>query len=129
MLDTATVLISDPDPLTVLSLARQGRSMGLAVLTDVCCDVVSLAARFHPATIVLELNQTVDGRDLIARLRQDPATREARILVFSSNSDPYIEQTCRELGASEFILKPSRSRGVMMRAAELAGVRTAYAAA
>jgi two-component system, OmpR family, response regulator AdeR len=122
MWNPATILISDPDPLTLSSLARQGRSMGLSVMTDICCEVVTLAERYRPSIIVLELKQKTDGRDLIAQLRRNPACRGAKIVVFSAVLDPFTKQSCMELGVSDYILKPARSQAVISRAAELAGI-------
>ncbi len=120
-LSETTVLISDPDPLTLSSLARHGRSLGLSVVTDICCDVLALAERYRPDTVVLEIRQKVDGRDLLSALRKNPATRNTKVIVFSSVVDPFMEATCLELGASAYILKPERSQSVMTRAAQLAG--------
>jgi two-component system response regulator AdeR len=120
MASPTTILISDPDPLTLTSLARHGRSMGLSVLTDICCDVVSLAERYRPSTIVLELKQRVNGCDLVSQLRRNPVSRNARIVVFSAVLDPVTRQTCMALGADDYIIKPARSETVIARAAELA---------
>jgi two-component system response regulator AdeR len=119
MASPTTILISDPDPLTLSSLARHGRSMGLSVLTDICCDVVSLAERYRPSTILLELNQRVNGCDLVSQLRRNPVSRDAKIVVFSAEMDPSARQTCMALGAVDYILKPARSETVMARVAEL----------
>jgi two-component system, OmpR family, response regulator AdeR len=119
MTSPATILISDPDPLTLSSLARHGRSMGLSVLTDICCDVVSLAERYRPSTIVLEVKQRVNGCDLVSQLRRNPVSRDVRIVVFSAEVDPAMRQTCMALGADDYILKPARSETVMARVAEL----------
>ena len=122
MLTPVTLLISDPDPLTLSSLARQARSLGLLVVTDICCEVVSLADRYQPDTVVLELDQKIDGRDLLSALRHNPRTRDAKVIVFSSVADPHAKKTCMELGASAYISKAERSQTVIARVAELAGL-------
>jgi len=107
---TPTVLIADDEPLFVSSLARQVRKAGLSFITDTTSELVlELARTRQPDLIVLDVHQHIDGRDLLSRLKKDPATRHIKVMMLTSHDDQYLRSTCIELGAHEFELKPADS--------------------
>ena len=104
---TPLVLISDDEPLLVSALAREGRRSGLTCITDTTSEhVLELARQHHPAVIILDINQRRDGRDLLAQLKQDPATRDSKVIILSAVEDQYMRHLCFELGADDYEVKP-----------------------
>lgn len=102
-----TILIADDEPLFVSALARAVRSQGFSYVTDTSAQHVLELARAHrPALIILDVNQNIDGRDLLARLKRDPDTRELSVLMVSGCDDPFTRSVCLELGAADFFYKP-----------------------
>ena len=114
------VLIADDEPLVVSALVREARRHGLVPVTDTTSQHVQELARQHqPAVIILDIQQHEDGRDLLARLKQDPLTRGARVVILSGLEDQYIRHVCFELGAEAYEVKPVDST-FMSRVARLA---------
>jgi two-component system, OmpR family, response regulator AdeR len=104
---TPTVLIADDEPLFVSSLAWQFRRAGLSSISDTTSEMVlELARTQKPDLIILDINQHIDGRDLLSTLKKDPATRDIKVVVLTSADDEYLRDTCLELGAHAFELKP-----------------------
>lgn len=104
---TPLVLISDDEPLLVAALAREGRRSGLTCLTDTTADnVLELARQHHPAVIILDIYQRRDGRDLLAQLKQDPETRDSKVVILSAVEDQHMRHQCFELGADAYEVKP-----------------------
>ena len=68
------ILVSDDDPSLVSALSRQATLAGMWVLPDLTSQADVLARQFRPDLVILDLNQKVNGCELLARLRQDPAT-------------------------------------------------------
>jgi two-component system, OmpR family, response regulator AdeR len=101
------VLISDDEPLMVSALAREARRYGLHFISDTSSEHVhELARRHRPEVIILDINQPVDGRDLLSRLKKDPATRDCRVIVLSATEDQFTRTLCLELGADDYQTKP-----------------------
>jgi len=104
---TPTILIADDEPLFVSSLARLVRKAGLSFIADTTSELVlELARTRRPEVIVLDIHQHIDGRDLLSRLKKDPATRDIKVLVLTAIEDEYLRATCLELGADDVELKP-----------------------
>ncbi len=107
MSTSPVVLISDDEPLVVSALAREGKRSGLTCITDTTSERVLELARLHrPAVIILDINQHQDGRDLLARLKQDPETRDCRVIILTGVEDQYTRHVCFELGADDYEVKP-----------------------
>ncbi|MBF5042378.1 MULTISPECIES: response regulator [Myxococcaceae] len=116
------VLISDDEPLIVSSFARNARMFGLDVVSDTTSERVVELARLHkPKVIVLDIHQRVDGRDLLARLKQDPETRDSHVIVLTGVEDQFTRHVCFDLGAVDYEVKPFDST-FLMKVARLAGV-------
>jgi CheY-like chemotaxis protein len=115
-----TVLIADDEPLFVSSLARQIRREGLSFITDTTSEhVLELARTWHPELIVMDIHQRIDGRDLLSKLKKDPATRDIKVIVLSAEDNEYLRATCLELGAYDYEVKPY-DRTVIQKIARLA---------
>jgi two-component system response regulator AdeR len=114
------ILIADDEPLVVSALVREARHFGLVPVADTTSQQVQELARQHqPAVIILDLQQHEDGRDLLARLKQDPQTRDAKVVILSGVEDQYVRHVCFELGAAAYETKPVDST-FMSRVARLA---------
>jgi CheY-like chemotaxis protein len=100
------VLISDDEPLLVAALSREAKRVGLQAVPDTSSDVVSLAKELKPDVIVLDIHQRIDGRDLLARLKKDPETRDLKVVILSANEDQFMRHLCLELGAEDYEVKP-----------------------
>jgi two-component system response regulator AdeR len=101
------ILISDDEPLLVSALAREGRRSGLTCITDTTADnVLELARKHHPAVIILDIYQRRDGRDLLTQLKQDPETRDSKVIILSAVEDQHMRHQCFELGADAYEVKP-----------------------
>jgi CheY-like chemotaxis protein len=101
------VLICDDEPQIVSVLGRQARRLGLDFIGDTSAEnVCELARKHRPAVIILDVMQNVDGRDILAALKKDPATRDLRVIMLSAIEDQYTRQVCLELGADDYALKP-----------------------
>lgn len=100
------VLISDDEPLLIAALSREAKRVGLQAIADTTSDVVALARELKPAVIVLDIHQRIDGRDLLARLKNDPETRDLKVVILSANEDQFMRHVCLELGAADFEVKP-----------------------
>lgn len=116
------VLISDDEPLVVSALAREARRSGLTSVADTTSQhVLDLARQYRPAVIILDIHQRMDGRDLLARLKQDPETRECKVIILSGVEDQFTRHVCFELGAEAYEVKPF-DHTFMTRVARMAGV-------
>jgi CheY-like chemotaxis protein len=101
------ILICDDEPQIVSVLGRQAKRMGLKFIGDTDAHHVCDLAREHqPAVIILDIMQNIDGRDILAALKKDPATRNLKVIMLSAIEDQYTRQVCLELGADDYALKP-----------------------
>lgn len=65
-------------------------------------------ASADPDLILLDLNlPRVSGKEVLARVRSDPRTREIPVIVFTSSRDDRDLQECLRLGANGYIVKPT----------------------
>jgi CheY-like chemotaxis protein len=104
-----TVLVIDDEPTALELTARVLRREGFEV---VCADGgrvgLERARQLRPAAIVLDiLMPEVDGWDVLARLKEDPETREIPVVLSSVLE---AEKPGIALGAADFIAKPVDSR-------------------
>ena len=88
------------------ALSRGARRAGMEPVTDTTSDVVTLARQHHPDVILLDVHQGIDGRDLLARLKRDPETRDVKVIILSGIEDQFMRLTCLELGAEDYAVKP-----------------------
>jgi CheY-like chemotaxis protein len=101
------VLICDDEPQIVSILGRQAKRLGLQFIGDTSAEHVCELARQHrPAVIILDIMQNIDGRDILAALKKDPATRDLKVIMLTAIEDQYTRQVCIELGADDYALKP-----------------------
>jgi DNA-binding response OmpR family regulator len=116
------VLIADDEPRIAFAIAREASRVGLFPMTDVSSkNVLELAKKHHPAVIILDVMQRIDGRDLLAQLKSDPETKDIKVVMLSAIEDQFTRHLCLGLGADDYAVKPFDST-FMIRVARLAGV-------
>ena len=102
-----TVLLADDDPYVVSALSRLFKKEGLSFISDTSSEnVMTLARRFNPEVIILDVHQAVGGCDLLGMLKSDPATRDITVIMFSGEEDQQTRHDCFELGAEDYVMKP-----------------------
>jgi two-component system alkaline phosphatase synthesis response regulator PhoP len=73
-------------------------------------DGAKALERIHaekPDAISLDLQMpNLDGRDVMSRLKRDPATRDIPVVVVTSMDDEFTRELCLGLGADDFVDKP-----------------------
>jgi DNA-binding response OmpR family regulator len=104
------VIEDDPSSVALLTLHLQGAGFEVAVARD-GAEGLELAGRILPAGIVLDLLlPKVDGWDVLARAKADPALREIPIVVVSM-----MDERGRgfALGATDYLLKPIDAQALL----------------
>jgi signal transduction histidine kinase/CheY-like chemotaxis protein len=103
--DMETVLVVEDDAHSVelLSVYLEGAGYKIAVARD-GAEGLELARRLRPRAVVLDiLLPRVDGWDLLARLKADPATADSPVVVVSMLDE---RGKGLALGAVEYLVKP-----------------------
>jgi CheY-like chemotaxis protein len=68
---------------------------------------LELAARHQPDLILLDLHlPDVTGKEVLHRLRADPATRDIPVVILSADATPGQVKRMRAEGAADYITKP-----------------------
>lgn len=61
----------------------------------------------RPSAILLDLNLPgIDGRDVLARVKQDANLKEIPVIVFTTSSNPQDVELCYQKGANGYLVKP-----------------------
>jgi len=116
------ILIADDDPKIAGALARQARRLGMEPITDLTSENVFQFAKTHrPAVIILDVMQRIDGRDLLAQLKNDPETKQIKVIMLSAIEDQYVRHLCFTLGADDYTVKPIDGT-FMTKVARMAGL-------
>ena len=67
-----------------------------------------------PDVIFLDLNMPViSGQQFLMELKNDPGLQSIPVIIFSTSSRPSTIQEMKELGATDFIIKPSGFRDLV----------------
>jgi CheY-like chemotaxis protein len=71
-------------------------------------ETLELLARApRPSLILLDLNLAgLDGRQVLERLKADASLRAIPVIILSTSDNPKDVQSCYQLGASAYLLKP-----------------------
>jgi CheY-like chemotaxis protein len=69
-------------------------------------DGFERACRFEPDVVVADLSHADISLDLTRRLRSDPRTRDARIIVLTSYALDGIKDKAEAAGCDRFLVKP-----------------------
>lgn len=73
-----------------------------------------------PGVILLDLNLPgLDGRDVLAMLKNDPNTKRLPVVVMTSSSDQMDIDRCYDAGANSYVVKPVNLDGFLAAIARL----------
>jgi CheY-like chemotaxis protein len=101
------VLLVDDDELTSRATRRLLEHVGYtAVCLSNGADALHVLRdlRFH--LVILDwMMPGMDGLQVLRRLREDPVTRDIRVMIYSAAADPRMEREAAELGAVDCVLK------------------------
>lgn len=102
------ILVVEDDSQTLRALTRQLSRAGFRVRSaNTALECVRLARRHRPSAISLDVRlPDMDGTELAARLRQDPATWTIPIVFVTGKADAYFKEICQSVGARFFLRKP-----------------------
>jgi CheY-like chemotaxis protein/anti-sigma regulatory factor (Ser/Thr protein kinase) len=102
-METVLVVEDDPNSAELLTVYLEGAGYRVVVARD-GVDGLELARRLRPRAVVLDiLLPRVDGWDLLARLKADPATADSPVVVVSMLDE---RGKGLALGAVEYLVKP-----------------------
>jgi len=77
-----------------------------------CCDALDVMrdGTIKPDYIFLDLNMPqMSGRECLSELKKSIALSHIPVIIFSTSSDPQDKKDTLEMGAVDFITKPSRT--------------------
>jgi CheY-like chemotaxis protein len=67
-----------------------------------------------PSVILLDLNMPVmDGREVLLEMAHKKPGNGIPVVVFTTSADPRDMQSCRELGAADYVVKPNTYGGLL----------------
>ena len=110
-MDAKLILLVDDDAAIrdVFSL-KLGQEGYRVIIAENGLECVNLAKEKHPDLILLDLKMPVmDGAQALAKLREDPATRDIKVIFLTSYGDPSVpgidEKFAKEAGAMGYMKK------------------------
>ncbi len=108
--DKIRVLVADDNKL-LLAITRDAlEAAGFEVFTVISgLDVYQEVINHKPHLILLDIMMPeIDGIEICKTLKQNPATRNILIVIYSAKRDMDLMDLCYEAGAESFILKSDR---------------------
>jgi putative two-component system response regulator len=124
----STILIVDDDLLALALLEHllTGLSDCRAVCFKTGEEALAWCADEVPDLVITDHQMPgITGLDLIARLRQEPRTREVPIMMISAAEDREVRYQALELGANDFLGKPIDAPEVKVRTRNMLTLRRA----
>jgi two-component system phosphate regulon response regulator PhoB len=111
------ILVIDDDASLQAAFERHARKEGF--LVDKAFDGetgLAMAAVEKPDVILLDvLMPRMDGRDVLKRLKEDPATQGIHVVVYSARAEHSDRMVGLALGADEYVDKPIDVRLLLRR--------------
>ena len=101
------VLLVDDDELTSKAMSRLLQRVGY---TAVCMssgkEALHVLKDLRFDLVILDwMMPEMDGLQVLRRLRDDPVTRDLRVMMYSAAADPEMEEEASRLGAIDCVLK------------------------
>jgi DNA-binding response OmpR family regulator len=115
------ILVVDDDVHVQAVVKRVAEAAGFEVLQAFDGPPgLALAAAEKLELIVLDINMpTMDGRDVLKRLKGNPSTTDVPVLVYSGRDSQYDRVVALQLGAADYIDKPFEPSALMRKIGRL----------
>jgi CheY-like chemotaxis protein len=106
------VLVCDDEPYIVESVSYVVRKAGYDVLTAEDGDTaLAVARQERPDLVFLDIMMPgIQGDEVCRRIKADPATRHAHVVILTARGQEEDERRAMALGADEFMTKPFSPR-------------------
>jgi len=106
------ILISDDSQFFLISLGLLLKRLGFRVIpAQKGEEVLKIARKYEPHLILLDANmKPMDGISVFSGLKEDDRTSHIPVIFLSSVSDEQVIRTCRDMGCSDYLLKPLKAR-------------------
>lgn len=106
-MDTKRILLIEDDGFLASIYARTFENAGYGVsLATNGEDGLRLAEKDAPDLVLLDLVlPTIDGFDVLERLKREPATRRIPVLILSNLGQAEDVERCMALGAAGYVIK------------------------
>ena len=103
-----TVLVADDNPMIQKVLRRAFEEGGYQVISALDgAAAIEMARIFLPNLIILDRQMpTMDGRDVLVRLKGDPTLSHLPVVFFTGSNDQTDRVEGLKLGAEEYFEKP-----------------------
>ena len=121
---TSKILIAEDEPNIVLSLEflLKGAGYEVAVARDGAA-AIKLAASLHPDLVVLDVMlPLLDGFEVCRRIRDNPATKDTRILMLTARGRESEMEKGVAAGANAYMTKPFATKELIETVAGLIGM-------
>ena len=117
------VLVCDDEPYIVESVSYVVRKAGYEVITaEDGVDALDAGKRERPDLVFLDIMMPrMSGYEVCRRLKEDPATRGAYIVMLTARGQEEDERKALEMGADEFMTKPFSPRKMRAKLEEILG--------
>jgi two-component system alkaline phosphatase synthesis response regulator PhoP len=101
------VLLVDDDEGTSRAISRLLERVGYtAVWLDNGADALHVLKDLRFDLVILDwMMPEMDGLQVLRRLRDDPSTRDLRVMMYSAAVDPMMQREASRLGAVDCVLK------------------------
>lgn len=116
----------NPSNIRLVNRIMQRRPHVHLVTTQFGSQAVELAKELRPDVILLDVNlPDISGREVLARLRSEPETRDMRIVMLSADATDGQIANLLESGATEYLTKPIDVGALLATIDEAVGLREA----
>ncbi|TAK24176.1 MAG: response regulator [Chloroflexota bacterium] len=103
------LVVDDDESIVELILATLRSAPHRIVTASDGAEAVQIAREVHPAVILLDVAMPgISGFETCQRLKADPTTRDAFIVMLTARSQPEDRARAIEVGANGYISKPFR---------------------
>lgn len=115
MANNRTVLIADDSDTQLLHLKTILESAGYNIVTANSGNkAVELSETMNPDVIMLDIvMEDGDGYKACRSIKKNPDLKDTPIIMVSSKSNPVDKQWARQLGATDYIVKPYEKTEVL----------------
>lgn len=123
-MNSATVLIADPDLAHQQQLAECLRPRYQVVTASTFAETVERIVQHHPAILLLELDMPDgDGKTLIQHIRENAGTRQMIICCVTNRSSIRDKVSGFQAGADDYVVKPINPKTFIWRVVLLSRLR------